>query len=102
MDYAAMAALTRHSGWDSFQATLKGRLVALSTKGGTRLDEAAFRPGDVLLLGSESAGLPAERLAAAALKVRIPQAPGTRSLNLAVAAGIALGEALRQTDLWPR
>jgi tRNA (cytidine/uridine-2'-O-)-methyltransferase len=55
----------------------------------------------VLLLGSESAGVPAEVHERAALRVRIPQVAGTRSLNIAVAAGIALAEALRQTKDWP-
>jgi tRNA (cytidine/uridine-2'-O-)-methyltransferase len=55
----------------------------------------------VLLIGSESRGVPEEVHARADLRVRIPQAPGTRSLNIAVAAGIGLAEALRQTGGWP-
>ena len=53
------------------------------------------------MLGSESAGAPAHVHARADLRVRIPQEEGTRSLNIAVAAGIALAEALRQTESWP-
>ena len=102
MDYAAMASVTRHSGWDAFAGAAAGRLVALTTGGETRLDQARFLADDILLFGSESAGLPEDRLKRAALRVRIPQAAGTRSLNLAVAAGIALAEALRQTNGWPR
>jgi tRNA (cytidine/uridine-2'-O-)-methyltransferase len=102
MDYAAMAEIVRHPGWDAFAATAPGRLVLLTTKGETPLPEARFEPGDVLLLGSESAGVPPDVHEAAALRVRIPQAPGTRSLNIAVAAGISLAEALRQTDSWPK
>jgi tRNA (cytidine/uridine-2'-O-)-methyltransferase len=101
MDYAELAQVRRHADWDAFEAQLGGRLVLLTTGGGTRLDEARFGADDVLLLGSESAGVPPPVHARAALRVRIPQAPGTRSLNIAVAAGIALAEALRQTGGFP-
>ncbi len=101
MDYAEIASVTRHPGWAEFERALAGRLVLLTTRGDVRLDEARFEADDVLLLGSESAGVPAEVHARAGLRVRIPQAAGTRSLNIAVAAGIALAEALRQTGEWP-
>lgn len=102
MDYAERAAVTRHSGWAAFVAGLPGRLVLFTTAGSVRLPEAQFEPADTLLFGSESGGAPDAVHARADLRVRIPQAPGTRSLNLAVAAGIGLAEALRQTHLWPR
>lgn len=101
MDYAAIANVTRHSGWDQFQQGVEGRLVLLTTKGDVRLPDARFDAGDILLLGAESSGAPASVHDRAELRVRIPQAPDTRSLNIAVAAGIAIAEALRQTDLWP-
>jgi tRNA (cytidine/uridine-2'-O-)-methyltransferase len=101
MDYAERANMVRHPGWDAFRAAAPGRLVLLTTAGDVALPEARFEPGDVLLLGSESRGAPAAVHEAAALRVRIPQAPGTRSLNIAAAASICLAEALRQTDLWP-
>lgn len=101
MDYAEIANVTRHADWTRFEAARRGRLVLLTTAGDTRLDEARFVAGDVLLLGAESRGAPPEVHARAALRVRIPQAAPTRSLNLAVAAGIALAEALRQTGQWP-
>jgi tRNA (cytidine/uridine-2'-O-)-methyltransferase len=101
MDYAEIANVTRHDGWEGFASSLSGRLVLLTTHGDTRLDAARFEPDDVLLLGSESKGAPPEVHARAGLRVRIPQAAGTRSLNIAVAAGIALAEALRQTRGWP-
>jgi tRNA (cytidine/uridine-2'-O-)-methyltransferase len=101
MDYAEIARVRRHADWAGFEASLAGRLVLLTTRGDTRLDQAAFAPEDVLLLGSESGGVPAQVHARADLRVRIPQVEGTRSLNLAVAAGIALAEALRQTGNWP-
>lgn len=102
MDYAAIANVTRHAGWEAFAEQAEGRLVLLTTRGGIRLPEAEFRAEDVLLLGSESSGVPAEVHHRAALRVRIPQATGTRSLNIAIAAGIALAEGLRQTHRWPK
>ena len=102
MDYAEIAQVTRHADWDSFASGLDGRrLVLMTTKGATSLPRARFERGDTLLMGSESSGVPAAVHEAAALRVRIPQAAGTRSLNIAVAAGIALAEAIRQTGLWP-
>lgn len=101
MDYAEIAIVTRHSGWGSFASTVTGRIVLLTTAGGVRLSEARFEPDDVLLLGSESKGAPRQVHDAAALRVRIPQAACTRSLNIVAAASICLAEALRQTDSWP-
>ena len=101
MDYAEIAAVTRHASWQDFEQAGPGRLVLLTTSGDVPIGEASFLAGDVLLLGSESCGAPAEIHGRAALRVRIPQAAGTRSLNIAVAAGIALAEALRQTKGWP-
>jgi tRNA (cytidine/uridine-2'-O-)-methyltransferase len=101
MDYVEIASVTRHANWQDFEAKLGGRLVLLTTAGDVRIDSAELRGEDVLLLGSESRGVPAEIHKRAALRVRIPQAAGTRSLNIAVAAGIALAEALRQTKGWP-
>src|SRR5688500_2615792 len=100
MDYAEMAAVTRHSGWDEFEARLPGRLVLFTTAGAGGLPDARFELADPLLVGSESRGAPEAVHARADLRVRIPQAPGTRSLNLAVAAGIGLAEAIRQTGMW--
>jgi tRNA (cytidine/uridine-2'-O-)-methyltransferase len=101
MDYAEAAEIVRHPDWDAFRAARPGRLVLMTTRGGARLPEARFAPGDTLLMGSESGGVPDAVHAAADLAVRIPLAAGARSLNVAVAAGIALAEALRQTEGWP-
>ena len=101
MDYAEVANLTRHAAWEEFLARLPDRLVLLTTAGAVRLDEAEFRTGDTLLLGSESAGVPQHVHAKADARIRIPQVAGTRSLNIAVAGGIALAEALRQVKGWP-
>ncbi|MFM6853613.1 MAG: tRNA (cytidine(34)-2'-O)-methyltransferase [Sphingopyxis sp.] len=105
MDYAASAALTRHESRSAFVATARAqgrRLVLLTTGGGVRLDEAQFTPADILMLGSEGSGAPADMHDAAALRVRIPLCPAFRSLNVAVAAGIALAEALRQLKGFPQ
>jgi len=103
MDYAEMAQVTRHADWAAFEAKLAGRLVLFTTAAdAVRLPEARFEAGDVLLFGPESRGVPAEVHERAELKVRIPQVEGTRSLNLAVAAGIGLAEVLRQAGLWRR
>ena len=101
MDYAERAAVARHSGWEAFEAGLAGRLVLFTTAGGVALPEARFEAGDTLLFGSESRGAPEAVHRRADMRVRIPQVAGTRSLNLAVAAGIGLAEALRQTGMWP-
>ena len=101
MDYAELAEVRRLADWDAFAAQIEGRLVLLTTSGGRRIDEAQLRSDDVLLLGRESLGVPDYVHARADLRLRIPQAAGTRSLNIAVAAGIALAEALRQTNGWP-
>jgi tRNA (cytidine/uridine-2'-O-)-methyltransferase len=101
MDYAEIANVTRHEGWEAFEAGLEGRLVLFTTAGGAgRLPEARFEAGDILLFGSESGGVPEQVHERADLRVRIPQVEGMRSLNLAVAAGIGVAEALRQTGLW--
>jgi tRNA (cytidine/uridine-2'-O-)-methyltransferase len=100
MDYAEMAAVTRHSGWAAFEERLEGRLVLFTTAGALRLPDARFEAGDTLLLGSESRGAPPHVHARSDMRVRIPQVEGTRSLNIAVAAGIGLAEAVRQSGLW--
>lgn len=101
MDYAAGVEVVRHVDWAAFSAAAAGRLVLLTTQGAVDLPEARFAPGDILLLGSEGAGVPPEVHAAAALRVRIPMRPGFRSLNVAVAGAMVLAEALRQTGGWP-
>jgi len=101
MDYLEMASVVRHADWAAFEAGVSGRIVLMSAHGALRIDEARFLAGDIVMMGSESAGVPAAVRERADLLVRIPQVSGTRSLNIAVAAGIAIGEALRQTKGWP-
>jgi tRNA (cytidine/uridine-2'-O-)-methyltransferase len=102
MDYAAAVSVHRHADWDAFAAQVAGRLVLMTTKSSARLDAATFHADDILLFGSEGSGVPPEVHDRADLRVRIPIATGMRSLNLAVSAGIALAEALRQTSGWPQ
>jgi tRNA (cytidine/uridine-2'-O-)-methyltransferase len=102
MDYLDAAEIARHDSWASFAAIRRGRLVLLTTKGDTAYHRFAFRPDDTLLLGRETAGVPDAVHRAADARLRVPLQPGQRSLNLAVAAALVLGEALRQTDGLPR
>lgn len=102
MDYIDHVRVTRHPDWDAFRAQASGRIVLLTTKGATPLHDMAFQPDDVLLFGSEGRGVPDHVHATATARVVIPMAPGPRSLNLAVSAGIVLAEALRQTGSWPQ
>jgi len=98
MDYAQHLDMTRHNSWDAFLETRAGARLVLATTGAAgSLYETFFAAGDILLLGRESAGVPEAVHRRADLRVTIPMAPGARSLNVAVAAAMALGEALRQT-----
>lgn len=98
MDYYDLARLSRHASWASFRHDRPpGRLVLLTTQGTETFPDIAFRPDDILLLGRESAGVPPDVYAAADLRLRIPLQPGSRSLNVALAATMVLSEALRQT-----
>jgi tRNA (cytidine/uridine-2'-O-)-methyltransferase len=102
LDYLEHVALTRHTSFEAFQAvrlaqTPPPRLVLLTTHAGDDHLEFRFGAGDIILLGRESAGVPLAVHASADARVRIPMVAGLRSLNIAVAAAIVLGEALRQT-----
>ena len=99
MDYLAMAGLTRHVDWPAFEAWRceeQRRLVLFTTRGAAPLWDFAFRRDDVLLFGRESAGVPETVHAAADAAVLIPMPGGGRSLNLAMSAAMAAGEAMRQ------
>lgn len=99
MDYFDLARVVRHVSWAAFcRDRPPGRLVLLTTAGAVRLPDARFRPDDILLMGRESAGVPADVHGVADLRVRIPLQSGARSLNVAVAAAMVLSEALRQTS----
>ncbi len=96
MDYADIADITHHASWLAFQASHTGRVILMSTKSTTPLWDFSFEAGDTLMLGRESAGVPEDVAAACDARLLIPMPGGGRSLNVAVSAGIALGEATRQ------
>jgi tRNA (cytidine/uridine-2'-O-)-methyltransferase len=97
MDYADLADLHRHDSWEAYLAERPpGRLIAMTTKGAGSLWDFRFEPGDTLLMGRESAGLPDEVHEAAQARLLIPMQPGARSLNVAMAAAIGVAEAGRQ------
>lgn len=97
MDYGADAAPVAHSGWRAFAETIQSsRLILLTTAAEEALWDFTFEPGDIVLMGRESAGAPEEVHAAADARLCIPLAPGARSLNVTMAAAITLAEARRQ------
>lgn len=102
MDYLDKVTLAVHDSWDDFLARPPPRLVLLTTRAATPYTAFTFAPGDTLLLGRESAGVPDEVHDRAEARVVIPMTGGLRSLNVAVAAAMVLGEALRQTGGFPR
>ncbi|MBF0391620.1 MAG: tRNA (cytidine(34)-2'-O)-methyltransferase [Alphaproteobacteria bacterium] len=101
LDYADMARVTRHRSWDAFAAAPRSRLVLLTTQSTTQYMHFAFAAEDTILVGRESAGAPDAIHAAADARLRVPMRPGMRSINVALAAAMVLGEALRQTGTWP-
>lgn len=103
MDYGAQVDLCRHDSWAAFLAhpvRRDGRLVLFTTRGAQPYFDFAFQPGDTLLFGRESAGVPEDVHDRAEARLIIPIR--ARSLNVTKAAAMALGEALRQTDGFPR
>ena len=102
MDYIDHVDVSRHGSFDAFRQATPGRLVLFTTKGDASPYEFRFEADDLLLFGKESGGVPAEVAAASDAKLRIPIRADVRSFNLAMAAALALGEALRQTGELPR
>ncbi len=104
MDYLDAVALTRHASWQDFEAWRRVsacRLILFTTKGTSSYLDFRFAADDVLLFGRESAGVPEVVHAAADARLMIPMRAGMRSLNVAMAAALAAGEALRQTGGMP-
>ena len=109
MDYMDQVEIRRHIDFAAFNDWRTGesdgsgprRLVLVETTGTLRHIDFAFSPKDILMLGRETSGTPPEVEAACDAVVRIPMMPAARSLNVAVAAAIALSEALRQTEGYP-
>jgi tRNA (cytidine/uridine-2'-O-)-methyltransferase len=100
MDYLGAADFAEHDSYPAFDAwrrKARKRLVLLTTKASLSAYAAGYTADDVLMVGRESAGVPDDVAAVADLRVRIPMRAGMRSLNVAIAAGLVLGEALRRT-----
>ncbi len=100
MDYLDHAMVREHDSWSAFDAWRRGekrRLVLLTTKAERSAYAVEFCDSDILMVGRESAGVPEAVAAAADLSIRIPMRPGLRSINVALAATLILGEAKRQT-----
>jgi tRNA (cytidine/uridine-2'-O-)-methyltransferase len=100
MDYLDKVRMTRHDSWSKFQQWRNDkcyRLILFTTKGTHSYLDYRYGADDILLFGRESAGVPGDVVAAADARLVIPIEPGLRSLNVAMAAAMALGEALRQT-----
>ena len=105
MDYLDQVAIRCHASFSAFDDWRRGeglRLVLFTTRGAVSYLDHAFGTRDVLLFGRESAGVPDEVQTTADARLLIPMRPGLRSINVAMAAAMALGEALRQTDGFPR
>lgn len=108
MDYLDHVTIIRHTSWDVFEEWMQGerrscgaRLIAFSTKAERSYLQAEYAPTDVLLFGRESFGLPEAVQQVADMRLRIPIRSGLRSLNVAVAAAMAVGEVLRQEGASP-
>jgi tRNA (cytidine/uridine-2'-O-)-methyltransferase len=101
MDYLDQVTITRHDSWSKFEEWRREkacRLVLFTTKAAGSYLDYRYDQADILLFGRESAGVPDEVAKVADARLVIPIKPGLRSLNVAMAAAMALGEALRQTD----
>jgi tRNA (cytidine/uridine-2'-O-)-methyltransferase len=102
LDYLDQVVIVRHAGWETFEAWRSGanaRLILFTTGAQTSYLDHAFRDDDVLLFGRESSGVSRQVHAAADVRLRIPMRAGLRSLNVAMAAAMAAGEAMRQAAL---
>jgi tRNA (cytidine/uridine-2'-O-)-methyltransferase len=99
MDYLDQVRIVRHPTWDAFEdwrQRERARLIVFTTRAQVSYLDHAFRPDDVLLFGRESAGVPEHVHQAADARLVIPMRHGLRSLNVAMACAMAVGEALRQ------
>ena len=102
MDYIDHVDVAHHPDFETFRTSLGSRrLILFTTKSRDSAYDFHFTPGDVLLFGKESAGVPSAVANACDARVRLPLRSQVRSMNLATAAAIALGEAMRQTGSLP-
>ncbi|MEH6700442.1 tRNA (cytidine(34)-2'-O)-methyltransferase [Parasphingorhabdus sp.] len=105
MDYFEHVEYTRHADWDAFYQSVKSRnarIILLSSRAEQPHIGFDYRKSDILLFGSEGSGVPLTIHDQCDGRITIPMKAGMRSLNLAVSAGMALGEALRQTGQFPK
>ncbi len=108
MDYLNLASYRRHNSWDDFLAYRKehqaeyGRIILLTTHASKPYTDFNFQPNDIILMGRESAGVPEAVHNIADSRLLIPMNKNARSINVAVSAVMVIGEALRQTDLFPK
>lgn len=105
MDYLDAVSLHRHISWTRFQEWRQqdgGRLVLATTKAAENYTDFRFLPGDIIMTGRESAGVPDSVHGSADARIKIPMRSAFRSINVAVAAAMLLGEALRQTSAFPQ
>lgn len=104
MDYLERVALERHvtfKSFDEWRRKLNRRLILLSTKSTTPYTDFDYSMEDILMMGRESSGVPESVHACADARLVIPMAQNMRSINVAISAGMVLGEALRQTGNFP-
>jgi tRNA (cytidine/uridine-2'-O-)-methyltransferase len=101
MDYIDHVDVRRHPSFEAFRKAVPGRLILFTTKGDRSAYDFEFRPGDILMFGKESGGVPDDVAIESEARVRIPIRAQVRSFNLATSAALALGEALRQTQGLP-
>ncbi len=108
MDYIEKADYKRHNSWDDFlqyrneNPELYGRIILLTTKASVAYTKFEFKNNDIILMGRESAGVPPEIHQIADARLTIPMNENARSINVAVSAVMVIGEALRQTDAFPK
>ncbi len=102
MDYVELADVSKHRSWDVFLAARRGRIVLMTTRALRSYAGFSFQDTDIILLGRESAGVPEIVHQAADAHLRIPLRRGLRSLNVALTAAMAVGEALRQTGTFEK
>ena len=105
MDYLDQVSIMRHASWTAFDAWRRSeglRLLLFTTAATASYLDHSYRPGDILMFGRESAGVPDPVHQAADARLLVPMRPGLRSINVAMVAAMALGEAMRQTNHVPQ
>ena len=108
MDYLHLASYKRHNSWQDFIDYRKdhpneyGRIILMTTKSTKPYTDFKFKPNDIILMGRESAGVPESIHELADARITIPMNQNARSINVAVSAVMVIGEALKQTNLFPK